>query len=197
MTAMNGERSDEDLVREFQAGREEAFRELVVRYKERAMQLARMTTGNDEDAKDVSQDAFVKIHANLERFEMRSKFSTWFYRLLINTARDFVRRRKWTRFLRWKSREAMEDFFESVPSPSASSGQEALREELRRHITEAIKTLPFQQQWMFTLRHLKGFSIQQIADVAEVSEGTVKATLHFAAEKFKKGMAPYWEGETS
>ncbi len=189
-------KSDSELVVDFKAGHEEAFRELMKRYKEKAMQITFVTVGNYEDAKDASQEAFVKAHQNLSCFEMRSEFSTWFYRILMNAAKDLLRRRKWQRFLRWKKTEDMDNYFEVVKDPSASPSRDLMNSELGTRMSEAIKKMPFQQQWMFTLRHLKGFSIQQIADVAEVSEGTVKATLHFANEKFKREITPYLkEGE--
>lgn len=184
-------KSDLELVLEFKSGQEDAFRELMKRYKEKAMQITFVTVGNYEDAKDASQEAFVKAHQHLSRFEMRSEFATWFYRILINSAKDLLRRRKWQRFLRWKRTEDMDSYFEKVSDPSASPSRDMMSSELGTRMSEVIKKLPFQQQWMFTLRHLKGFSIQQIADVAEVSEGTVKATLHFANEKFKREMTPY------
>ncbi|MSR78214.1 MAG: sigma-70 family RNA polymerase sigma factor [Candidatus Omnitrophica bacterium] len=185
------EKSDQDLVLAFKEGEEAAFGELVRRYKEKAMQLAWITTGNYEDAKDAAQEAFIKVHQHLHRFEMKSQFMTWFYRILMNTAKDFIRKRKWKRFLLWKNTEEMNNYFDRVSDPSKSPSKDLLNTELGIKMTESIKKLPFQQQWIFTLRYLKGFSIEQIADVTELSEGTVKATIHFAAEKFKKEIFPY------
>ncbi len=187
----NLEPSDRELVLDFKKGNEDAFRKLMLRYKEKAMHIAWITTGNLEDAKDAAQEAFLKAHRNLSKFELRSEFSTWFYRVLTNAAHDVVRKQKWSRFLKWQKNEDKESFFETLKSEGASPEKDLLNSELGLRMSEAIKHLPFQQRWMFTLRYIKGFSIQQIAEVAEVSEGTVKATLHFAGDKFKKEIVPY------
>lgn len=179
------------LVREAKAGDERAFAELVRRHKEKAMELAYLAVGNYEDAKDISQDAFVKTYHSLKHFEMKSQFSTWFYRILMNTAKDFLRRKKWQKLLSWKTSEEMESFFDKVADPKASTGRHLLSQELDSQITEAIKKLPFQQRWIFTLRFLEAFSIQEISEVTHLSEGTVKATLHFAVQKFKNQTQSY------
>ena len=185
------ERDDATLVLECRKGVESAFTELVRRHKEKAVQLAATVVGNYEDAKDISQEAFVKAYHALGRFQMQSKFSTWFYRILMNTAKDFMRRKKWKQFLAWENPEAMENFFERIPNRTASPGAGVLHQELGQEITQAIKKLPFKQQWIFTLRFVEGLSIREIAETAAVSEGTVKATLHFATEKFEKEIGPY------
>lgn len=188
-------KTDAELVQAFKSGQEEAFTQLVHRYRVRAIQMALIVVGNFEDAKDVSQEAFIKVHKALGKFEMKSQFSTWFYRILMNTAKDFMRKKKWEVFLSWKKSEDMQNYFDSIKGPSRSPASAALDSELRLKMTETIKKLPFQQSWIFTLRYLNGFSILQIAEVTELSEGTVKSTLHFAAQKFKKEIFPYLEKE--
>ncbi|MBI4115623.1 MAG: sigma-70 family RNA polymerase sigma factor [Candidatus Omnitrophica bacterium] len=189
------DKSDLDLVIEAREGKEAAYSELVRRHMEKAVQLASIAVGNYEDAKDVSQEAFVKAYHGLKKFEMKSKFSTWFYRILMNTAQDFVRKRNWKRFLIWKEESKMEEFFERRESAVASPKVRVLQKELGEHIARAIKNLPFKQQWVFTLRFMEGFSIQEISESVQVSEGTVKATLHFAIQKFKKEILPYLQEE--
>lgn len=184
-------KSDEILIGEFKEGKSEAFTELIERYKFKAVRLAFVTVGNYEDAKDVSQEAFVKAHRALLTFEMKSKFSTWFYRILMNTAKDFLRKKKWKKFLTWKTSEDMENYFQSIEGRQAGPGQNLVNSELGIKMTEAIKKLPFKQGWVFTLRYLKGFSIHEISEITEISEGTVKATLHFAVLKFRKEIFPY------
>lgn len=189
---------DAQLIFRFKQGNERAFDELVKRNMERAVQLAYVTIGNYEDAKDVSQEAFVKAHRALRDFQMKSSFSTWFYRILMNTAKDFLRKRKWQKFVKWETGESMENFFEQVPGRSVLPGEELVSRELGQKMSEAIKKLPFKQQWIFTLRFLEGQSLAEIAAVTQLSEGTVKASLHFAVQKFKQGILPYVEkgGET-
>ncbi len=162
---------------------------------ERTTQLAYATVGNYEDAKDIAQDAFVKAHGALLRFEMKSSFSTWMYRILMNTAKDFSRKKKWKRFLTWKDREAMDNYFENIADPNARPGSGVMNQELGLHMTQMIKKLPFKQQWVFTLRFIEGLSLSEISEAAHISQGTVKATLHFAVQKFKNGIEPYVSGK--
>jgi RNA polymerase sigma-70 factor (ECF subfamily) len=185
------QKGDAELIWEFKNGEEAAFEELVRRHKEKAMKLAYVTVGNYEDAKEISQDAFVKAYRGLKDFELRSKFSTWFYRILMNTAKDYLRKRKWKNFLNWKDPEEMETFFENLTDQKASPNRIMQNRELGEKITEAIKGLPPKQRWIFSLRHLEGLSIQEIAEAADLSEGTVKAALHFASQKFKEKVQPY------
>ena len=185
------EKNDAELVLECRKGSEAAFTELVRRYKEKAVRLACMTVGNYEDARDISQEAFVKVYRSLGRFEMQSQFFTWFYRILMNTAKDFMRRKQWRQFLSWEDREAMENFFEKVPDRGASPRKGILDAELGHRMTHAVQKLPFKQQWIFTLRFVEGFSIREIAQTTGLAEGTVKAALHFAVQKFRKEILPY------
>lgn len=184
-------KSDADLVLEARQGSERAFSELVGRYKEKAIQMAAVTVGNYEEAKDISQEAFVKAYRALDRFELRSSFSTWFYRILMNTAKDCLRKKRWKNFLTFRKTEEMENFFEAVADPRPAPSSNLLNAELGQKITQALNRLPLRQKWIFTLRFIEGLTLAQISEAAGVSEGTVKATLHFAAQKFKKEMRAY------
>lgn len=187
--------SDEKLVTAFQQGEERAFDELVLRYRDRGIQMALTVTGNYEDAREVSQDAFVKLYRTLRGFRMDSRFSTWYYRVMMNAAKDFMRRKKWQKFLVWKSRETMDSFFDSVPAGSGGAQQAVLSGELGGKMTEAINGLPFRQKWVFVLRFLEGRSLREIAVATGMAEGTVKASLHFATRKFRDAIGEYWQGE--
>ena len=185
------ERSDAGLILECKQGSEAAFAELIRRHKEKAVQLAYVAVGNYEDAKDISQEAFVKVYRALKDFNMESKFSTWFYRILMNTAKDFHRRKGWRQFLSWRSGEDMDQFFEKVEDRGAPPAKGLLDEELGARMTKAIDRLPMKQRWIFTLRFIEGLSIQEISNITQLSGGTVKSSLHFAVQKFKKEMIPY------
>ncbi len=186
------EKSDLDLILEFKGGKEQAFDELVKRHMQKAVQLAYVVLGNYEDAKDASQEAFVKVYGALKDFRMQSKFSTWLYRILLNTAKDFLRKRSWKKFLQWDKKESMDQFFEKVQDErGASPGKELLGRELNQKIAAAVSKLPFKQQYIFTLRFIEGLSLKEIGEATGLAEGSVKATLHFAVQKFKASLSPY------
>jgi RNA polymerase sigma-70 factor (ECF subfamily) len=187
--------TDEELVARSKQGSDPAFTELVGRYRDRAVKLACTVVGNFEDAKDVSQEAFVKAYNALKGFEGRSKFSTWFFRILMNQSRDFLRSRRWKRFISFRRQEAMENFFEALPERGVTLGARVLGEELGCKMTQAIAGLPFKQGWVFQLRFLEGLALAEIGEVTGMAEGTVKANLHFAVQKFRKFLGPYLEEE--
>ncbi|HTL47739.1 MAG TPA: sigma-70 family RNA polymerase sigma factor [Verrucomicrobiae bacterium] len=180
-----GRERDGVLIAQFQAGRESAFDELVKRHMEKAVQLARTVCGNYEDAKDISQEAFVKAYHALKNFKGEAQFSTWFYRILMNSAKDYLRKKKRLRLADWDDAQSKDHFLESVASPEPGPAGSALLSEFERQVTAAIEKLPFQQQWIFILRFLEGFSLKEIAQATGLAEGTVKAALHFGMKKFK------------
>src|SRR5262245_56293967 len=85
--------SDHELIRRAQAGEERAFEELVRRHEERAMRVALSLVANREDARDLAQEAFLRVFRNLERFDFEHEFTTWLYRIVTNLAIDLLR--KW------------------------------------------------------------------------------------------------------
>ena len=188
-------RSDEELIQDFRQGKEDAFDELVRRHMERAVQIARIQVGNYEDAKDLSQEAFVKAHRSLKSFQGKSSFSTWFYRILMNTVKDHFRSRKGKSDITWQSQESMDYFFESRIDERTEASSGALERELNRQMSEVVQELPPQQKNVFIFRFTEDLSLREIAQVMNLSEGTVKATLHFAIRKFKDKMAPYLDAK--
>ncbi len=180
-----------DLIGRAQKGDDAAFSELVSRNKEKAMQMAAVIVGNWEDAKDVSQEAFVKAYHALKNFKGDSKFSTWFYRILVNTSKDHLRKKKLSRWAKWTKQDEMDTFFELISGKETADGK-AKSQELGGQMASAIEKLPEKQKWVFTLRFVEDLSLKEIAEVTGQQEGTVKATLHFAVTKFKEAMGPYW-----
>ena len=185
------EMTDIELVMEFQRGKENCFDELVKRHMEKATRLAFVTVGNYEEARDISQEAFIKTYRALKGFQFKSKFSTWFYRILMNTAKDHLRTKALKKMIGWKTREDMEVFFEKVADKSFSASYEILGQETEQKISEVMRGLPNKQKWVFTLRFLEEMSIDEISQVTGMAEGTVKATIHFAMQKFKEGLSSY------
>lgn len=190
-TSKEGEKSDIDLIDEFKQGQEEAFSELVKRHKERAMKLTFMIVGNYEDAKDISQEVFIKTYRSLKGFHGKSKFSTWFYRILMNSSKDFMRKKKFKQFVTRQKDTHGRNYLEEAKGTVRSPEHRLLGKELKGHINQVIHELPMKQRWVFTLRFIEEMSLQEIADSTGQSEGTVKATLHFAVQKVRKGLAPY------
>ena len=182
---------DAALVRRVCAGETDAYAQLVERYQERAVRLAFGLVHHWEDARDISQDAFVKAYQRLDAFREEAAFSTWFYRIVVNTCRDFQRRR---RVRAWVSLDAPVDaegeersLFEP-PSHAALPDAQAADRELGAALTRAIDQLPDRQRTAFILKHLEGLSIEETAGVLQCASGTVKAHLFHAAAHLQRAL---------
>lgn len=180
-----------ELVSQSLRGSLKAFSAIVEFYQERTIRLAYSFVGNWEDARDLAQEAFIKAYENLKRFKAESRFYTWFYRILTNCCKDFLRKKKVRGFISlWSARPAEETSEESPEARFAGSTPTALEalqhKELGAKIHLAIQKLPFRQRSAFSLRYLEGLSLEEIADSMNLSTGAVKAHLWQAGRKVRK-----------
>ncbi len=188
-TSPSVEFGDEKLVVLAQKGEREAFEMLVERYKQKAYRIAYDFTRDREEAKDLSQDAFLRAFTNLKGFNLRSTFYTWFYRILVNLCLDYRRRKgrvSWEPFDD-KAEQAINknETFGSISSPD----QNASAKEISLKVGVALETLPPKQRTAFLLRNHQGLSIRDIAKVMQTAEGTVKVHLHRAVATLKHRLA--------
>ena len=123
-------------------GDHEAFRVLVERYQGRAYRLALRVLRDEEAAKDVVQEGFLKVYRSLDRFEGRSSFYTWLYRLVMNLCIDFKRRDRSGRMVEFREEPTDEGAASVPPSPDAGPALDVHRAELRKRISDAVATLP-------------------------------------------------------
>jgi len=175
---------NDSLVRRFQEGEEKAFNELVIKYKEKVFDMILKMVRNKEDAKDLSQETFVKAYFGLRNFRAESSFFTWVTRIALNLCINFKRRDKFRSFI---------SFFDvKRPILVGSSHPEAgAKDELTQAIDEAVLSLPPRQKMVFVLRHYQRLPFQKIAEILEKSEGGVKSNYFQAIKKLKKSLARY------
>ena len=176
------------FIEEARSGNASSFSALVEIYQERAIHAANSFVGNLEDARDIAQEAFVKAYQNLAKFEAQSRFYTWFYRILVNTCKDFLRKKKIRQtFSFWFGREEDQglDPVANVMDPSKNAADHILNRELGASIMEALETLPSRQKSIFILRYLEGMSLNEISATLKISLGAVKANLWQAGQKMK------------
>jgi RNA polymerase sigma-70 factor (ECF subfamily) len=147
------------LVRRAKAGDEAAFAELIDRHQSRVYHHALRLMGNTQDAEEVLQDTFLQVYRNLARFEERSRFSTWIYRIATNEA--LMRLRKASR--------KREVFLEDVAGPDEWWGDE---------IQQVLTELPEDYRVVFTMRDIDGLSNAEVAEVLGLSVPAVKSRLH-------------------
>lgn len=190
--------NESEIIAQVKAGDSRAFCELVEEYKRKALSVAYSFCSNYEDAKDLSQDAFIKAFKSIGRFRAQSKFYTWFYRILINVCKDYLRRRKNNKFIKlsvkFKLRNGLvefEDIFESVASAAPGPGQELLNKELGAHLTKAITSLSEKQRVVFTLKNIHQLTLAEIAEITNSALGTVKANLFKATINLQAKLEEY------
>lgn len=182
--------SDADAVERARGGDHEAFRVLVERYQGRAYRLAARVLGDPDLARDAVQDGFLKAYGSLEKFEGRSSFYTWLYRLIFNLCIDMKRRDKSGRHVEWDD-EVARDVALGVPGSSSprelgQPGQELERGELREALAKAIDALPDDAKRTLLLREVDGLSYAEIAKSLGIPKGTVMSRLHHARRRVRE-----------
>jgi RNA polymerase sigma-70 factor (ECF subfamily) len=190
------------LVERLKSGDRQASDELIRRYQEKAFAVAfRMLSGDREEALDLTQDAFLTALRKIDGFEGKSSFYTWFYRILINTCLDFLRRRKrWRRLLYFRrpnskdTREPSETIAEVASSEaSANPGAAVDAREFQRDVRGAMALLSDRQRMIFNLKVFEEMRIAEIARTMGLAEGTVKTHL-FRATRIMRGALADWAG---
>ncbi len=179
---------EEAILAKIQGGDAEAFAVLVNQYKERALRVAYGFVQNWEDARDVSQNAFIKAFRNLGKFRGQSGFYTWFYRILANSAKDFLRKRWWHRFRQHvvTTQDGQRDPMDSVADSSKTAAEVALSQDLLHCIEEFMQELPWAQKQVVVLRYNDHLSLEDIAEQLNKAIGTVKAQLFSAHHALRK-----------
>ena len=182
---------DEELVASARQGDRRAFEELVERHQRRAYHIAFDFTRDREEAKDLSQEAFLKAFTNLKNFDGRSSFYTWFYRILVNLCLDYKRRQK---------RGPASSFDETIknqlepshePVKPRSPDQQVWARQISHRVGEALEALPARQRTAFVLKNHQGLSIKEIAALMDTAEGTVKVHLHRAVTTLRERLAEF------
>jgi len=194
-------KGDHDLVQRVQEGDTAAFRALFDKYHRRAFAVAMGVVKNEDDALDAVQEAFVKVHKNIHKFEGSSSFYTWLYRIVMNVSIDHVRRTGRRKDLDFDERALHEESEVAgdgalVPSvTNANPGKAALRRELGSAIQVALQELPEHHRAVIVLREIEGMSYEEMAEALEVPKGTVMSRLFHARRKMQTALAPYLSGD--
>lgn len=158
------------------------------RTQDRAFGLALRVLRDEEVARDVVQDAFLKAYGSLDRFEGRSSFYTWLYRIVMNLCLDRKRRERSSRRVEWS--EEVERLVSSDPE-SLSEPEPLLaleRAELGEQLARAIAQLPEDARRTLELREIDGLSYEEIAKCLDVPKGTVMSRLHYARRRVRQAL---------
>ena len=185
-----GDKPDEALVRECLDSRtpdgalaaEAPFRELVARYEERAYWIAKGIVHQPEDARDVAQEAFVRVFRSLDKFDPSLKFYTWFYQIVVNLAIDHLRRTKKRPKV---SLDELGDTGGEIAGPSVQPGEAVERDEAKSRVARVLLELPDKYRSIIVLRDLEGFDGKEVATIAGATHATVRWRLHKARQMFR------------
>ena len=187
------ERTEALLIDNLREGDETALAPLVEKYKRMVHRLALQITKNHEDANDVMQETFIKVYQSIHTFRQEAAFETWIYRIAVNEALNFVKRRE-------RRRESpLSTTDESEYDPSVRQKAEvandpqlnAEKTELRHWVTKAVNSLSLKHRIVVILHELEGLTHAEIASILNCSEGTVRSRLHYARKQLRSLLKPY------
>jgi len=173
--------SNSELVKKSQLGDRSAFEQLVLRHQELVFSLSYKLTGNREMANDVAQEAFIRAWKAIEKFRGDSTFSTWIYRITVNTA--------WT--LRKKAKKHntlnIDDTYEPIVIDEKKDPEMvAINSDLSSVLSKALNNLPVEQRIIVELKNIEGRSHKEIADYLDISVTAAKVRLHRAHQKLRQ-----------
>ena len=152
-----------------------------------AYDIAHHFLGEHEDAQDVAQEAFVRVHRSLGAFRGDAVFGTWLYRIVTNLSMNRLRQKKSrARFEVRAPEHQPEHQMEQSAEPSHQGGPDHDRSDLPGHVERALHELPTLQRAVVMLRHLNGLSTREVSSILNCSEGTVKVHLHRGLKKMKQ-----------
>ncbi len=169
--------TDYQLLENIQKGIQSAYAELINRHKSYAFTLAFRILNNREEAEEATQDAFLKVFGSLNTFNREAKFTTWFYRIIMNEALGRKRKNK-----------VFAEDIENGHFVESSNTNQILKTEQLKYIHQALKALSDDDVKMITLFYLKEFSLEEIADIVQITAETAKVKLHRARKRMADEM---------
>jgi RNA polymerase sigma-70 factor (ECF subfamily) len=181
--------NEREVVREWKRGNKRAYEILVRRYMSDAYLVAYGYVGNSEDARDLSQEAFVKVYQARARFDEERPFYPWLYRVLRNHCLNFLRRGRVEVSL------DNEDAHLEIASPQPTALEDLESEERRRIVRAAVARLSDDHREIIVLKNFKDCSYKEIADILEIPIGTVMSRLFYARQALR-ALVEEIEGES-
>ena len=189
------ERTEALLIADLCEGDETALAPLVEKYKRMVYRLAMQITKNHADADDVMQETFIKVYRSIRTFRKDAAFETWLYRIAVNEALNFVKRRERQQTSAFETVSEAE--YETTARYRAQIANDphvqAEKAELRHHVTEAVNSLSLKQRTVVILHEFEGLTHAEIASILNCSEGTVRSRLHYARKKLRTLLKPYMD----
>lgn len=188
--------TDAAVVAQVLAGDRDAFRVLVDRHGRSLYRLAYRMTGDHQDSEEIVQETFLRAYKALERFEMRSNFGTWIYRIAVNRTLDFLNAKK----TQMQNKDTYQIADEPDPEKSreiqvetSQAGPERLfiSAEMKAKMAQAMGLLTPVERVAFTMRHMEGRSVDEISRTLKVKSSAAKNTIFRAVKKLRQQLEPF------
>lgn len=184
------ENIERDLIHRSQTGDRDAFRDLVDLYKDRIYSLAFRMLGSREDAEDVAQETFIRFYTHMHRYNEAYHLSTWLFRIANNLSIDRLRR-----FKKNKKELSLDAeihgsegiaLYDAIHDQSPTPEQKAITNEVEIRVREAIESLAPKYRNIMLLKYIEDMSVQEISQIVDLPEATVKTRLHRGREALRK-----------
>ncbi len=169
--------TEQELIHSARKGDSMAFGELMQAHQDKIYTLCYRMTGNAEDAADLTQEVFLSAWRSLSRFQEQSSFGTWVYRMATNASIDFLRREKRRQVLSMTMEEDSEERQAQVPDERYSPHRLLEQKEARQAVADALAALSPEHRQVLVLREMEGLSYQEIGQLLDLEEGTVKSRI--------------------
>ena len=182
--------TDEELIASFQNGNEQAYIELVRRYRDRLMTFVFRFVGDMELSEDIVQDTMIKVYTHKHYYKEIAKFSTWIYTIAGNLAKTELRKRK-RRKVTLLSQMNTDDRKYEIPSTELQSEDIVQGEYTERYIQKAILQLPLHFRTVVILRDIQELSYEEISKIVNVPLGTVKSRINRARLQLQQRLKEY------
>ena len=177
--------TDEELIARFQEGDEQAYVELVNRFRNRLMSFIYRYVNDMEQAEDIVQDALIKLYTHKHYYKNIAKFSTWIYTIAANLAKTELRKKK-TRKVTYLSQMGPEERDYELPAVEPDTDELAQSEYIENKIQAAIQKLPLHFRTVTILRDIQELSYEEISKIVDVPLGTVKSRINRARIQLQK-----------
>ena len=185
---------EQALLEQIRSGDEGGFEILVKQHADRVTGLAWRLLGHREEAEDIAQEAFLRLHRALPKFRGDSRVSTWLYRTVTRLAIDFMRRERLKRRLFFSRRDEDDlDPVELASDPRDNPERDLNAKQAMHRLRRALRSLSPRQRAIFTLRHYEGLPLREIAELLDLEEGTVKTHLHRAVTVLRSELTEFQE----
>ena len=171
----------ENIIDKARNGDKKAFGKLVMQYQQYAFNLAFRIVNNEDDARDIVQDSFIKIWKNMKLYNPNIKFATWMYKIVSNTAIDHLRSNK------KMEKVSLDDFHEKLEQNNYHSPETVLNNKETGHLISSFAdTLSEKQKLVFVLRDLQGLNSSEVEDILDLPETSVKSNLYHARKAIRE-----------